>query len=113
MYSLITLAGTDGKTLIHSGAGNGEMVTVQGSVKRINYARHGEANGVILDSGDFIHMKPEGMKHVELKAGDQISVEGTSSMMPLGQQVIEAKTVNGITLAGRKPGRPASHHARS
>lgn len=33
-----------------------------GTVVSINYARHGEANGVVLDSGDFIHLRPEGFK---------------------------------------------------
>ena len=84
-------------------------MTVHGKVKRINYARTGEPNGVILDSGEFIHMKPEGMKQVELKQGDQVTAEGTAAMMPLGQQVIEAKTVNGDAMIAKRRGRPASH----
>lgn len=31
-----------------------------GLVERFNYARHGAANGVVLDTGDFIHTKPDG-----------------------------------------------------
>jgi hypothetical protein len=112
VYSLVTLTGPDGKTLIHSGTGNAEMVTIQGVVKRINYARHGEADGVILESGDFIHLKAEGMKNVGLKPGDTVTAEGTTAMMPLGQQVIEAKTVNGTSLM-KKPGRPSRRRPRS
>jgi hypothetical protein len=105
VYTLVSLTGTEGKMLIHSGTGDAGMVTVQGTVKRINYARHGAANGVVLDSGDFIYLKPEGMKKVELKVGDHVSAEGTAAMMPLGQQVVEAKTVNGTSIAGKKPAR--------
>jgi hypothetical protein len=105
VYHLVMLTGTEGKVLIHSGAGNAETVTVQGVVKRINYAPHGAANGVVLESGDFIHMKPEGMKKIDLKAGDQVTAEGQGGTMPLGQQVVEARTVNGTSIVGKKPGR--------
>ena len=33
---------------------------VTGTVVRFNYARHGEVNGVVLDSGDFVHTRPDG-----------------------------------------------------
>jgi hypothetical protein len=102
VFNLVKLTGTDGKALIDAGHGAGEMVTVQGVVKRINFARHGAANGVVLESGDFIHLKPEGMKKVALKVGDAVTAEGPGGMMPLGQQIVEAKTVNGTTVMGRK-----------
>jgi hypothetical protein len=105
VYRLVTLTGADGKPLIFAGLGDSAIVTVQGTVKRINYTRQGEANGVILDSWDFIYLKTEGMKRAGLKVGDHVTAEGPSGMMPLGQRVIEAKTVNGISLAGRKPAR--------
>lgn len=113
VYGLVILTAADGKVLIHAGASDGEMTTVQGVVKRINYARHGEPDGVILDTGDFVYLKPEGMKSAELKVGDQVTAEGPSVMMPLGQQVIEAKTVNGTPLRSKKPGRPAGRRSRS
>ena len=113
VYQLMTLTGADGKTLIHSSPGNADIVTVQGTVKRINYARHGEPNGVILESGEFIYLKPEGMKRIELKHGDQVTVEGTAAMMPLGQQVIEAKTVNGNAVMAKTRGGPAKHRTQA
>jgi hypothetical protein len=112
VYSLVTLTGADGKTLIYSGAADGEVATVKGVVKRINYARHGEANGVVLASGDFVHLKPVGMKRVALKVGDQVTAEGTSALMPLGQQVIEAKTINGIDVLSGKPAPAARRRSR-
>jgi hypothetical protein len=111
VFSLVTLKGADGKALIHS-AGDGAIATVQGVVKRINYTRHGEANGVVLESGDFVHVKPAGMKRVALKVGDHVTAEGTSALMPLGQLVIEAKTVNGIDLLSRKPVQARGHQSR-
>jgi hypothetical protein len=108
VYQLVMLVGTDGKTLIHSSAGSADIVNVQGTVKRINYARTGEPNGMILESGEFIHVKPEGMKRIELKQGDQVTALGTAAMMPLGQQVIEAKIINGSAVTGRRRGRPES-----
>jgi hypothetical protein len=112
VYSLVSLTGTDGKALISSG-GSADTVSVQGVVKRINYAQNGAANGVILeDSGDFIHLSAEGMKRIGLKAGDQVTAEGTAALMPLGQRVIEAKIVNGVAVKLKKPTPAGSHRVR-
>ena len=111
VYSLVSLTGTDGKALISSG-GSAETVSVQGVVKRINYAQNGAANGVILESGDFIHLSAEGMKRIGLKAGDQVAAEGTAALMPLGQRVIEAKTVNGVAVILKKQTPAGSHRVR-
>jgi len=32
----------------------------EAAVKTMNYARHGEVDGVVLDNGDFVHFGPEG-----------------------------------------------------
>ncbi len=111
VYSLVTLHGADGKVLIFARNDDGEIATVQGVVKRTNYTRHGEPNGVVLESGDFVHLKPAGMKQVSLKVGDSVTAEGKSVLMPLGQQVIEAKTVNGVDVQSRKPLKAPSHRS--
>jgi len=112
VYSLVILHGADGKVLIFAGDGDREITAVQGVVKRINYARHGEANGVVLESGDFVHLKPEGMKGVGLKVGDQVTAEGKSALMPLGQKVIEAKTINGVDVLSKKPAKATNRQSR-
>jgi hypothetical protein len=112
VYSLVTLTGTDGKALIHAAAGDAETATVHGVVKRINYDRHGAANGLVLESGDFVHLEPEGMKSIGLKVGDTVTAEGAAALMPLGQQVIEAKTVNGVAVMAKKPAQSGSRKAR-
>jgi hypothetical protein len=110
VYTLVTLTGADGKALIFAGPGEKETLRVHGVVKRINYSRHGEANGVILDSGDFVHVKPEAMKRADLKVGDEVTAEGTAGMMPLGQHVVEAKSINGIAVAKKKGSMAGASH---
>jgi hypothetical protein len=74
---------------------------VAGVVARFNYARHGEANGVVLDSGDFIHLKPHGMQQIALRVGDHIEAKGKARPMELGGRVFEATSINGIRLNGK------------
>ena len=78
VYRLISLTGNNGNPLIFANHGDGGVVTVQGVVKRINYNRQGEANGVVLESGEFIYLEPDGMKHAGLKVADQLTAAGIS-----------------------------------
>jgi hypothetical protein len=67
-----------------------------GQVVRLNYARHGEANGVVLDSGDFIHLKPDGMARLKLKVGDAVDAEGDAQrLVDDSGWAVEATRVNG------------------
>ena len=50
VYRLVALRAPDGRTITVAGPGHEEEVTVEGVVTRLNYARHGEANGVVLDA---------------------------------------------------------------
>ena len=106
VYRLVKLLGTDGKVLIFAERGDEQDVTIVGTVKRINYAKNGAADGVILDSGDLVHLSPAGMKNSGLKVGDQVTAEGTASVMPLGQQFIEAKIINGAAVSKKPAHRP-------
>lgn len=85
---------TDKNTTTHKGA-------ISGKVERLNYARHGEANGVVLDTGDFIHLKPDGMRKIDLKVGDHVDADGKVHPMELGGRVVDATIVNGIHLNGK------------
>lgn len=49
---------------------------VAGKVVRFNYAKHGEPNGVVLDSGHFVHTKPDGLKRLAWKVGQRVEVAG-------------------------------------
>lgn len=76
---------------------------VAGTVARLNYAKHGEANGVVLDSGDFVHLKPEGMKQTGLKVGQSVTARGGGTTSDVGTRAIEAEEVNGTKLHHKKP----------
>jgi len=39
---------------------------IEGVVKSLNYSRHGEVNGAVLDNGNFVHLGPKGAKLVKL-----------------------------------------------
>jgi hypothetical protein len=102
VYRLVTLRGANGQALICAEPGEAEDVSVQATVKRINYARNGAADGVILDSGDFVHLERIGMKKCGLKVGDAVTVEGTARRMPLGNWLIKARRINGGGVPGTR-----------
>jgi len=77
---------------------------VKGRVARIHHARHGEPNGVVLDSGDFVHTRPAGFAQLHLKPGDEVTAQGPARLLQGGAgRVIEAHTVNGTDLAAPAP----------
>jgi hypothetical protein len=78
-------------------------VSVEGIITRFNYARHGEPNGVVLDNGDFVHLKPHGMKKVGLHIGQQVVAQGKARPTVLGHRVIEAEVVAGVVLGPKHP----------
>jgi hypothetical protein len=71
---------------------------VSGIVESIHYARHGEPNGVILTSGEFVHTRPHGMKKLKLRVGSKVVARGARRITALGTALIEAHRVNRITL---------------
>jgi hypothetical protein len=71
----------------------------RGTVVRINFARHGEANGVVLDSGDFIHTKPDGMRKLRLRVGDAVEADGDAQRLADDAGwAVEATRVNGKSI---------------
>ena len=93
VYELVGLRAQGGKQIELYGS------KFQGKVQRLNYARHGEPNGAILDSGDFIHVKPHGAKLLKLAVGQTLQGEGERKPLATGEgSVIEAAVVNGTDL---------------
>ncbi len=90
--------------------------STSGVVARLNYALHGEANGVVLDNGDFVHLRPDGMKQAKLAVGARVTAQGPARRLRFAEgRVIAAETVNGHALAKKaKPHspKPASKAAR-
>jgi hypothetical protein len=103
VYRLVSLRATDGRVFRPAGSGHEEAVTVEGIISRLNYAKHGEVNGVVLESGEFLHLKPDGMKHTELQVGQQVTASGRARPTPLGHRAIEAELVNGFSIGPKKP----------
>lgn len=76
-----------------------DPASVEGIVARLNYTRHGAPNGVVLESGDFVHLKPDGMRKTGLRIGDRIAAAGKARRMLMGRLVVEGEVVNGIVIA--------------
>lgn len=95
VYRFERLASVDGKAPRQVDTAG----SIDGKVVRFNYARHGQANGVVLDTGDFVHTKPDGLARLALKVGDKVRAEGRSQPLATGQgRVLEAVRVNGQAL---------------
>jgi len=72
---------------------------IEGVVKYLNYSRHGEVNGAVLDNGNFVHLGPKGVRLVKLAIGEKLSAEGEAATMGDGHLVMEEPSeVNGIKM---------------
>lgn len=75
---------------------------VRGKVVRFNFAKHGAPNGVVLDSGDFVHTRPDGLARLGLQIGDAVHAEGAAQPLATGGgRVIEVRRINGQPLAAQ------------
>jgi hypothetical protein len=96
VYVFERLASIDGKAPKAAHASE----DAAGTVVRFNYAKHGAANGVVLDTGDFVHTRPDGFERLGLKVGDKVKAEGPAHPLVDGAgRVIEAHHVNGRPVA--------------
>ena len=94
VFSYVRLVSVDGRKPGKRSAAAAPSAT--GRVTRLNYARHGAPNGVVLNTGDFVHTRPEGFAGLKLKVGDKVRAEGESRPMKVGAgRVVEAVRVNG------------------
>ena len=70
-----------------------------GTIVRLNYARHGAPNGFVLDSGDFIHVRPDGFAKLRLQVGDRVTAEGDARLLATGDGwAVEADSVKRQTV---------------
>ena len=75
------------------------QTTINGIVEAWHFARHGEPNGVILETGEFIHLRPHGVVAAGLDIGSKVNAVGQLHMTVLGPCMLEAHRVNRIDLA--------------
>jgi len=97
VFKFASLADAEGKPTRRPEAED-EHVTIKGVVQFWHYARHGETNGVILETGEFIHLRPRGMAVAGLDIGSQVTATGALRMTVLGTRLLEARRVNQIDL---------------
>ena len=93
VYQLESITKLAGKAFKSNGA-----QPVSGVVANIHFAKHGEPNGVILESGEFIHTRPHGMKKLKLRVGSKVVAHGDVRTTVLGTALVEAHEVNRITI---------------
>jgi hypothetical protein len=95
VYELARITRVDGSVPKKAAATSG----YSGKVARLNFARHGAPNGYVLDSGHFIHVRPDGCKRLKLKVGDAVQADGDACWLATdGGWAVEAVTVNGKRL---------------
>ena len=98
IYEFLALIAIDGKPAETAPA------VLRGRVAGINYARQGQADGVMLDTGDFVHLGVDGFRVAELSTGDEVIATGYPQRMAGGGHFLEARRINGIPL---RPARSA------
>ncbi len=97
VYKFESLADATGQALAMPEA-DASQSTLKGVVAAWHYARHGEPNGVILETGEFVHMRPHGMAATGLDIGSKVTAVGEVRMTVLGTRMLEAHRVNRIDL---------------
>jgi hypothetical protein len=104
IYRLDGLTTADGKQFNLPRPGEQPEVShVEGIVKQLNYAPRGEVDGVILDTGDFVHVGPREAAQLNLAVGLKITAEGYTRPMLAGHNAIEATKVNDLTIDRPRP----------
>ena len=98
VYKFESFADVAGQAIPALG-GDPARTTIKGVVAAWHYARHGEPNGVILDGGEFIHLRPHGMAAAGLDIGSRVNAVGELRMTVLGTRMLEAQRVNRVDLA--------------
>jgi hypothetical protein len=74
------------------------QATIKGMVTAVHFARHGEPNGVVLEGGEFIHLRPKGMAQLALEVGSRVIAIGAVRNTVLGTRMMEARWVNRVEI---------------
>jgi hypothetical protein len=62
---------------VYRASDRGQQGKASGAIVRLNYALHGEVNGVHLEDGTFVHLKPKGALKHRLQVGERVKAVGT------------------------------------
>jgi hypothetical protein len=102
VMNLESIKTASGSTLNVGGPGGGQNGQVTGTVKQLNYDRRGDVNGAQLDNGAFVHLRPG--SNADLTVGEKVTVQGRQRTTSNGMKIIEAQSINGISLNDNGPG---------
>ena len=97
VYKFSSFADAAGQPIAPPGADPAKAV-LKGVVAALHFARHGEPNGVVLETGEFIHLRPHGMALLGLGVGAAVRAVGELRLTALGQPMLEARQVNRIVI---------------
>ena len=75
-----------------------DNVTIRGVVGSMHCARHGQTNGVVLETGEFIRLRPDGVAQAALEIGSKVTAVGQARMTVLGTSMLETHRINRIDL---------------
>jgi hypothetical protein len=67
---------------------------IEGVVAALHFTRHGRPNGVVLENGEFIHLRPKGMASSGLAVGATVTATGELRMTVRGTALLQARKVN-------------------
>lgn len=76
---------------------------LKGIIKSLNYGRHGETNGFVLENGDFVQLGPREAQRLRLEIGQELTAEGRLRKLPSGKQILRATTINGVLVVPPPP----------
>jgi len=95
IYEMQSLTTEQGKKISAPGMGDDKFVHEEATIKQLNYARRGEVDGALLDSGDFVHVGPAA-RDLKLSVGQKITVDGFAhAMLTSDHQAIHAVAIDG------------------
>ena len=97
VYKFVSFADAAGQPVDPPGAASAKAV-LKGVVAALHFARHGEPNGVVLETGEFIHLRPHGMALLGLGVGAEVRAVGSLRQTALGLPMLEAHQVNRIVI---------------
>ena len=97
LYKFLSLSDTGGDPLPLPFTAPGESA-LAGQVSAVHYATSGEANGVLLDTGEFIHIGAAGMLIAGLRVGSKVRAIGSMLRTVTGSRMLAAGQVNGAPL---------------
>jgi len=72
-----------------------QPISVESTLKALNYGQRGAVNGLQLANGDFVRLNPQGANDLHLAPNAKVAVKGMSLALPDGSHTIDPETING------------------